>query len=111
MDTAITRAEHDEFRRTMETENQRLIDENNRQNKRLELVEESVRQISDLTISVKEMAVNMGNMLKELEKQGERLEKLEQEPAEAHRQIKMAMITAAISTIMGAVIGALIMIV
>jgi len=110
MDTAITRAEHDEFRRTMETENQRLIDENNRQNKRLELVEESVRQISDLTISVKEMAVNMGNMLKELEKQGERLEKLEQEPAEAHRQIKMAMVTAAISTIMGAVIGALIMI-
>ena len=111
MDTAITRAEHDEFRRTMETENQRLIDENNRQNKRLELVEESVRQISDLTISVKEMAVNMGNMLKELEKQGERLEKLEQEPAEAHKQIKMAMVTAAISTIMGAVIGALIMIV
>ena len=111
MDTAITRAEHDEFRRTMEMENQRLIDENNRQNKRLELVEESVRQISDLTISVKEMAVNMGNMLKELEKQGERLEKLEQEPAEAHKQIKMAMVTAAISTIMGAVIGALIMIV
>ena len=111
MDTAITRAEHDEFRRTMETENQRLIDENNRQNKRLELVEESVRQISDLTISVKEMAVNMGNMLKELEKQGERLEKLEQEPAEAHRQIKMAMITAIISTVVGAVIGALIMIV
>lgn len=85
MDTAITRAEHDEFRRTMETENQRLIDENNRQNKRLELVEESVHQISDLTISVKEMAVNMGDMLKELEKQGERLEKLEQEPAEAHK--------------------------
>ncbi len=111
MDTAITRAEHDEFRRTMETENQRLIDENNRQNKRLELVEESVRQISDLTISVKEMAVNMGNMLKELEKQGERLEKLEQEPAEAHRQIKMAMITAVISTVVGAVIGALIMII
>ena len=110
MDTAITRAEHDEFRRTMETENQRLIDENNRQNKRLELVEESVHQISDLTISVKEMAVNMGNMLKELERQGERLEKLEQEPAEAHKQIKMAMVTAAISTIMGAVIGALIMI-
>ncbi len=110
MDTPITRAEHDEFRRTMETENQRLIDENNRQNKRLELVEESVRQISDLTVSVKEMAVNMGNMLKELEKQGERLEKLEQEPAEAHKQIKMAMVTAAISTIMGAVIGALIMV-
>ncbi len=110
MDTAITRAEHDEFRRTMEMENQRLIDENNRQNKRLELVEESVHQISDLTISVKEMAVNMGNMLKELERQGERLEKLEQEPAEAHKQIKMAMVTAAISTIMGAVIGALIMV-
>ena len=110
MDTPITHAEHEEFRRVMETENKRLEDENSRQNKRLTILEESVRQINDLTVSVKEMAVNMGNMLKELERQGERLEVLEKEPAENHKQIKMAMVTAAISTIMGAVIGALIMI-
>lgn len=110
MDTAITRAEHEEFRRAMEAENKRLADENNRQNKRLELVEENVRQINALTVSVEKMAVTMENMLTELGKQGERLEKLEKEPAETHRQIKMAMITAIISTVVGAVIGALIMI-
>ncbi len=110
MDTPITHAEHEEFRRVMEAENKRLEDENGRQNKRLTILEESVRQINDLTVSVKEMAVNMGNMLKELERQGERLEALEKEPAESHKQIKMAMITAIISTVVGAVIGALIMI-
>lgn len=106
----IIRAEHEEFRRAMETENKRLADENARQNKRIEVVEENVRQINALTVSVEKMAVTMENMLAELGKQGERLEKLEKEPAEAHRQIKMAMITAIISTVVGAVIGALIMI-
>ena len=105
MDAPLTRAEHEEFRRAMEAENKRLADE-----KRLELVEENVRQINALTVSVEKMAVTMENMLTELGKQGERLEKLEKEPAETHRQIKMAMITAIISTVVGAVIGALIMI-
>ena len=110
MNTPVTHAEHEEFRRVMEAENKRLADENAQQNKRIEVVEENVRQINALTVSVEKMAVTMENMLAELGKQGERLEKLEKEPAEAHRQIKMAMVTAAISTIMGAIIGALIMI-
>ena len=110
MNTPVTHAEHEEFRKVMEAENKRLADENAQQNKRIEVVEENVRQINALTVSVEKMAVTMENMLAELGKQGERLEKLEKEPAEAHRQIKMAMVTAAISTIMGAIIGALIMI-
>ncbi len=77
MDGYITRNEHEEFCRRMESENSRLEDENNRQNKRITLLEETVRQINDLTISVKEMAVNMANMLEEQKKQGERLGTLE----------------------------------
>lgn len=103
MDTEpIGRREHEEFVRRMEEENER-------QNKRIGLLEKSVSQINELTISVKEMAVNMGNMLKELEKQGKRLEALEKEPAETHKQIKMSVITTVIGAVVGAVVGAVLM--
>ena len=53
MDNAapITRAEHEEFRRRIEAEE-------HRQNRRLEELEETVRQIQALTISVEKMAVS-----------------------------------------------------
>lgn len=95
----ITRDVHEEFAR-------RIDAENGRQNRRLQLLEETVRQINDLTVSVREMAVSMKSMLEEQRAQGERLETLEKEPAEDHRQIKMAIITAAISAVVGAVMGA-----
>ncbi len=104
MDTSyITRQEHEEFARRQDAENER-------QNRRIQLLEDNVRQINELTVSVKEMAVNMGNMLKELEKQGERLEALEKEPGETTKQIKQTIITAIISTVVGAVVTAIIMI-
>lgn len=87
MDEYITRKEHEEFCRRMESENSRLEDENTRQNKRLSLLEETVRQINDLTISVKEMAVNMANMLEEQKKQGTRLEALEGRDGQLWRKI------------------------
>lgn len=102
MDNYITRQEHDEFARRQDAENER-------QNRRISLLEDNVRQINELTVSVKEMAVNMSNMLKELEKQGDRLEALEKEPAETTKQIKSAIITAIIGTVVGAVVTAIIM--
>ena len=51
MDTAITRAEHEEFRNWVETEKKRLEDEDERQNNRLKLLEEDVRQISVLKVT------------------------------------------------------------
>lgn len=103
MDNYITRQEHDEFARRQDAENER-------QNRRISLLEDNVRQINELTVSVKEMAVNMSNMLKELEKQGDRLEALEKEPAETTKQIKLAIITAIVGTVVGAVVTAIIMI-
>lgn len=103
MDNYITRQEHDEFARRQDAENER-------QNRRISLLEDNIRQINELTVSVKEMAVNMNNMLKELEKQGDRLEALEKEPAETTKQIKQAIITAIVGTVVGAVVTALIMI-
>lgn len=99
---------HDEFARLMESENQRLAEENKRQNARILELEENVKEIHSLTVSVERMAVNMGNMLEEQKKQGDRLAKLEKEPADAYKQIKMSIVTSIIGTIVGAGIGVVI---
>lgn len=96
----ITRREHEEFARRIDTENER-------QNKRISLLEESLQRTNALTVAVEKMAVNMENMLEEQKKQGERLEKLEKEPAETGKQIKNVVITAVVSTVVTAVIAAL----
>ena len=80
---------------------ERLHDEDRRQNKRLELLEESVKSIQDLTVSVHMLAHDMKQMLEEQKEQGKRLDKLEQEPANAWKQVKTTIITAVVSTIAG----------
>lgn len=64
MEETISRKEHEEFAK-------RIDEENHRQNRRIEALEETVRQISDLTSTVKELAVNMKNMLTEQETEPE----------------------------------------
>lgn len=99
MEEFITKREHEEFARRQDAENER-------QNRRIQLLEDNMRQINSLTVSVEKMAVNMENMLAEQKKQGERLESLEKEPVESHKQIKTAIITALVSTVVGAVVSA-----
>ena len=70
MDGSITRAEHEEFRR-------RLEEENRRQDKRIELLEDNMRELNQLTASVSKLASSIESMVKEQEKQGRRLETLE----------------------------------
>ena len=79
MDTPITRAEHEEFRK-------RLDDENHRQNKRIDLLEKSVQQFNELTASVEKLAVNMENMLKVQEQQSNRLAQIENRDGEKWRK-------------------------
>ena len=76
MDTPITRAEYDEHNRRME-------DEHRWMNRRLELLEESVQQNGSIVLSVEKLANNMEGMLKEQERQGERLEAIVGAPASA----------------------------
>ena len=73
--------------------------------KRMDKQEAQNEVIQDLVISVKEMAVNMTQMLEELKSQGVRLDRLEQKPAESWDTLKMAIVTALVSGIVGAVIG------
>ncbi len=87
MEDAITRKEHEEF-------SKRIDEENRRQNHRIDALEETVRQISDLTSTVKELAVNMKNMLTEQERQGARLAKIEGKDGEMWRTVVTHILTA-----------------
>lgn len=92
--TTISRAEHDEFAR-------RQDEENKRQNKRLDAIEVTVREIGTLTTSVAKLAASMESMLKEQERQGERLETLEGRDGEMWRKVTGYIITAVLGIVLG----------
>lgn len=94
MDTPITRAEHDEFAKRIEAEE-------HRQNRRLDILEESVRQNGELTVSVERLATSVEQMAKEQAHQGERLETLESRDGEMWRKITGYLLTAIIGIIVG----------
>lgn len=101
----FTRLEHDNFHKEFA---ERMVAENIRQNRRIELLEKNIDHINDLTISVEKMSVNMANMLEELKNQGERLEDLEKKPTETYNQVRQAIITTVIGTAVGFLATALI---
>lgn len=92
----ISRREHEEFAR-------RIDEENNRQNHRLTMLEESLTETHTLTVTVGKLAANMESMLKEMEKQGQRLSTLEARDGEKWRTVASYLITATIGIILGAV--------
>ena len=94
MDTPITRAEHEEFVR-------RIEDEEHRQNRRLDIVEGNVSELMKLTASIERLATNMENMLKEQERQGDRLETLEARDGKKWRQVSGYVITAIVGIVIG----------
>ena len=94
MENPITREEHEEFRR-------RLEEENKRQDTRIGILEDSVRQIGALATSVEKLALSMQSMLKEQEKQGNRLEVLEGRDGEKGRKVMGYIATAIVGVVLG----------
>lgn len=92
MEDTISRKEHEEFSR-------RIDEENERQNKRLSELEKSIKQIGELTATIKELAVNMKNMLVEQEKQGTRLDSIEKRDGEMWRKVTSHIITLLVGTV------------
>ncbi len=90
----IPRHEHEEFRRSMESENKRLEEENERQNQRLKALEETIKQVAAINTSVEKLALNMQNMLNEQVSQGKRLETLENRDGEMWRKVVGYVVTA-----------------
>ena len=90
----ILRREHEEFAK-------RQDEENHRQNRRIEELEDTVRQIGALTTAAEKLASSMESMLKEQEKQGKRLELLEGRDGEMWRKVTGYIITTMIGIVVG----------
>lgn len=90
----ITRQEHTEFATRQDAEN-------NRQNRRIELLEENVREVRDLAMSVEKLAVNMENMVEAQKQQSNRLEVLESRDGEMWRKVSGYILTAVIGIVLG----------
>ena len=105
MDGAITRAEHEAFSDFMQAENKRIEEENNRQNKRLELLESNMQQIisqqlTTLTATIERMNLSVNNILKEQSEISERLKKLENRDGDMWRTVIKYAITAIVGGVL-----------
>lgn len=94
MEDVISRKEHEEFAKRMEMED-------TRQNRRIELLEENLKEVSRQTTAIEKLANSMDAMQKEQEKQGSRLEALEGRDGEMWRKAVGYALTAIISIAIG----------
>lgn len=106
MDTPISRAEHEAFADLMKAENKRIEEENNRQNKRLEMLESNMQQIitqqlTTLTATIERLNLSVSNILKEQSEISERLKKLENRDGEKWRKAIWYIGTAVFGIIIG----------
>lgn len=99
MDEYIRREEHDEFSRRMEEEHRRT-------NKRLELLEENVQQLTDLTASVRELTVSVGNLAEKQDDMISRVDALEKEPAKNWSTLKTGILSAIAAAIGSGLVAA-----
>lgn len=102
MDTPISRAEHEEFARRIDAQEKR-------QDRRLELLEENVREIGALTVSVQKLAQSLQSMVREQEQQGRRLQALESRDGEKWRKlmgyIATALTSGAVTLLLSHLVG------
>lgn len=73
--------------------------------KQLEQLQAISESIQNLTISVNQMAVNMEHMIAEQKSQGEKIQNLEDEPANNWKSVKGTAIASIVSAIVGAFIA------
>lgn len=97
----ISRLEHNTFAELMKAENQRLRDEDIRQNARIKKLEEATESFRTVQASMEKMESIMQSTLVEIEKQGKRLERLESRDGEMWRKV-VGYIT---TTIIGIMLG------
>lgn len=100
MDGPISRAEHEEFVRRMD-------EANRRQDKRLDALEETTKQIHALTASVEKLALSVQNMVEEQKRHSERLETLEGRDGEQWRKVIGYILTAGVGAVVTAVLSKL----
>lgn len=98
MEDCVGRKEHDEFVK-------RIDDEEKRQNRRIEELEKSTKEITALTLSVEKIAMSTETMAKELNSQGQRLKELEDIPGDNWTSMKSGIINAIAAAIGGGIVA------
>lgn len=86
----------------------RINAEDTRQNRRLDNLEQSIQQLQELTASVREMTVSLKNMTSAIDKQGERLDILEQQPSNRWNRLVDGLIGAIAALIASGIVAAII---
>lgn len=81
----------------------RVQDENARQNKRIEKLEENFDIVRELTLSVQKLALNMESMLNEQKELNGRVKVLESEPANKWNNLERLLFDAVIGTLAAAI--------
>lgn len=104
----ISRREHETFAELMASENERIKEENTRQNRRISELEAANQQINALALSVERLASSVENMareqlktMKSIEKQGERIGALENRDGEKWRTAAGYALTVVIGGVIG----------
>lgn len=100
-DAYVTLEVHNEFVKRIEAED-------NRQNHRIEIIEQKQAQISELVASVKVLAANVENIAKEINTQGERLKEIEGVPRKRWETVVACIITGLLGAAISAVISGII---
>lgn len=97
----ISRPEHEEFVRRMEAENDRLDDENKRQNRRLELLEGKIQENAELVVSIKELALETKHMREDLNSTVQRIDRLENMNGDKWDKFKWLIVAGLVTVILG----------
>lgn len=79
----------------------RVEEENNRQNHRISILENSLTQIVQIASAVERLATNMEHMAKEQQRQGDRLGILEGRDGEKWRSVASHVLLGIVSAILG----------
>lgn len=90
----LLKSVHEEFAK-------RIEDENHRQNKRIEVIEDHVCEITKIASNVEKLAINMEHMVSELKDQGVRIKTLEDRDGDMWRKVVSYLITAVLSLVIG----------
>ena len=90
----LLKSVHEEFAKRVE-------EEHTRQNHRISAVEDTLKQVMNMTTSVEKLAINMEHMVEEQKEQGERLKVLEERDGDMWRKVATYAITAILSIIIG----------
>lgn len=90
---------------------ERIRDEDNRQNHRLDSLEEQTKEFREIALSVQKLATNMEHMLEEIKDQGKRLKKIEEAPLQSLSLAKSTFVSTLVKMLAGALITVAVMLI